>query len=211
MYRVLAVLVAVALAGCAGKVDYFKPGAVTATSGNSKTLNKSKDDVWKTAVPELGKQFFVINNIDKDSGLIDISYSGDPEKYVDCGRVVSFVKNAHGERIYDFAGSKASQQYEIMVSPHLFNIARQMNLDGRMNLVFEEVEQGKTRVSANTRYVVERKFVVVPISNGIPQSMADSVSFNTGTRGAFQLTRDGEGTECIATGTLEQEVLSLIK
>ncbi|MPT11142.1 hypothetical protein [Comamonas sp.] len=211
MYRVLAVLVAVALAGCAGKVDYFKPGAVMTTSGNSKTLNKSKDDVWKTAVPELGKQFFVINNIDKDSGLINISYSGDPEKYVDCGRVVSFVKNAHGERIYDFAGSKASQQYEIMVSPHLFNISRQMNLDGRMNLVFEEVEQGKTRVSANTRYVVERKFVVVPISNGIPQSMADSVSFNTGTRGAFQLTRDGQGTECIATGTLEQEVLSLIK
>ncbi|KGH27878.1 hypothetical protein [Comamonas testosteroni] len=211
MYRVLAVLVAVALAGCAGKVDYFKPGAVMTTSGNSKTLNKSKDDVWKTAVPELGKQFFVINNIDKDSGLINISYSGDPEKYVDCGRVVSFVKNSHGERIYDFAGSKASQQYEIMVSPHLFNISRQMNLDGRMNLVFEEVEQGKTRVSANTRYVVERKFVVVPISNGIPQSMADSVSFNTGTRGAFQLTRDGQGTECIATGTLEQEVLSLIK
>ena len=211
MYRVLAVLVAVALAGCAGKVDYFKPGVVMATSGNFKTLNKSKDDVWKNAVPELGKQFFVINNIDKDSGLIDISYSGDPEKYVDCGRVVSFVKNAHGERIYDFAGSKASQQYEIMVSPHLFNIARQMKLDGRMNLVFEEVEQGKTRVSANTRYVVERKFVVVPISNGIPQSMADSVSFNTGTRGAFQLTRDGQGTECIATGTLEQEVLSLIK
>ena len=211
MFRIVVIAAVVALSGCAGKVDYFKPGAVTATSGNTKTLNQSKEDVWKSAVPELGKQFFVINNIDKASGLINISYAGDPEKYVDCGRVVSFVKNARGERTYDFAGSKVSQQYEVMNPPHLFYVSRQMNLDGRMNLVFEEVEPGKTRVTANTRYVVERKLVFSPVSGGMPQSMADSVSFNTGTRGSFPMNANAQSTECIATGALEQEVLSLIK
>ena len=97
------------VAACAGKVDYIRPTASVSPSFNVKTVERSRDAVWNASVPELGKQFFVINNLDKSSGLMNISYTGDPERYIDCGRITSYVKNARGERTYDFAGAKAQQ------------------------------------------------------------------------------------------------------
>ena len=102
------------LAGCAGKLDYVRPSTAPGSANNTKIIDKPREAVWNSSVPELGKQFFVINNLDKSSGLINVSYNGDPEKYIDCGRVTSYVKNARGERTYDFPASKANQQYEVM-------------------------------------------------------------------------------------------------
>src|SRR5690554_3895515 len=115
----LTALTLTVLTGCAGKLDYHRPTTPVAMQ-NEKVIKKSRDQVWDDAVPALGKQFFVINNLDKSSGLINVSYSGDPERYVDCGRINSYVKNARGERTYDFSASSAAQQYEIMVNGHLF-------------------------------------------------------------------------------------------
>ncbi len=67
-------LVIVTCAGCAGKLEYTPPTASYAVT-NSKIVNKTKEEVWSELVPALAKKFFVINNIDKSSGLINISYS----------------------------------------------------------------------------------------------------------------------------------------
>ena len=85
------------IVGCAGKLDYVRPIVQPGASSNSKVIDKPRDAVWNASVPALGRQFFVINNLDKSSGLINVSYSGDPEKYVDCGQVSSYVKNLQGE------------------------------------------------------------------------------------------------------------------
>ena len=77
-----AVLIA-ALAGCAGQTNYI-PGAPLQNYSNVKVINKSREATWNASVPQLGKQFFVINNLDKSSGFINLSYAGDPESYVDC-------------------------------------------------------------------------------------------------------------------------------
>ena len=45
-------------------------------------------------VAGIGDSFFVINNLDKESGFINVSYSGDPCMFVDCGRVNSDVTTA---------------------------------------------------------------------------------------------------------------------
>ena len=74
--RIAILLVAVSLvAGCAGKLDYVRPTTPAAASTNYKIIDKPREAVWNASVPELGKQFFVINNLDKSSGLINISYS----------------------------------------------------------------------------------------------------------------------------------------
>lgn len=99
--------------GCAGKVNYMPPGGIPFSS-NTAVVQKSKSDLWKQIVPMLGKQFFVINNLDKESGIINVSYSGNPESYVDCGILDSFVQNARGERHYNFPAAKAHQVYEVM-------------------------------------------------------------------------------------------------
>lgn len=198
------------LAGCAGKYDYVRPSSYGTTS-NSKVVDKPRDAVWAASVPALSKQFFVINNIDKASGLINVSYSGDPERYVDCGRITSFVQNARGERTYDFPGAKAHMAYEVMnPGAGLFFIERKMALEGRVNLIFEEVSPTQTRVTANTRYVVNRSQVVRSAANNIPNSRTDTVSFNSGSAGAFPAMADGRAAECAANGALEREVLSQI-
>lgn len=210
VFSVLAALVV--LSGCAGKVDYVRPNSQVAPAANAKQIDRPKDAVWSSSVPELGKQFFVINNLDKSSGLMNISYSGDPERYIDCGRVTSYVKNARGERTYEFPGAKAQQTYEVMnPGVGLFAIDRQMSLEGRVNLIFEEVSPTSTKVTANTRYVVSRKLVVRSAANGIPQSAADSISFNSGKGASFPANGQGQGTECVSTGVLEQEILSAIR
>ena len=199
------------LAGCAGSVNYTQPEAVPKSS-NSVVINKPIDAVWKSTVPELGKQFFVINNLDKSSGLINISYTGNPEKYVDCGRIHSVVKNLQGERTYDFSGASASQNYErLKVGVGLFNIHRTMNLDGRMNLIFEDLGNNTTRVTVNTRYIVTRGRSMQ--NNRFPQIVSDSetINFNSGESANFSPDKDNAFSSCVANGAFERDVLSIIK
>lgn len=208
----LIVLALSGLVGCAGKVDYIRPTTQAAPGQNTKLIQKSRDVVWATSVPALSKQFFVINNLDKSSGLINLSYSGDPEKYIDCGRITSFVKNAQGERTYDFAGAKAQQSYEIMnPGVGLFFLDRRMSLEGRVNLIFEEVDANTTRVTANTRYVVTRTLTVRSSAGGFPQNANEIISFNSGGSAPFPSNQRGEFSECVARGMLEREVLDAVQ
>lgn len=207
-FAVLALVVAVS--GCAGKVDYIRPNPPQGLV-NQKIIDKPREAVWNTSVPELGKQFFVINNLDKSSGLINVSYSGDPESYVDCGRITSYVKNARGERTYAFPGSRAQQSYEILEPNGLFFVERKMTLEGRVNLVFEETGQAQTKVTANTHYVLNRNLAVRNVANNFTQSRNDSMSFNSNNGATFPSNSSGQATECVSTGKLEREILSVLR
>ncbi len=208
-FAIFAATLSIILVGCAGKVDYVHPIKPTASS-NMKIVNTPRSDVWDSAVPELGKRFFVINNLDKSSGLINISYTGDPERYIDCGRITSFVENMAGARHYEFAAAKAQQIYEVL-SNGLWSIDRRMNLEGRINLIFEETSQSSTRVSANIKYIVTRSVTTRNVADNIPHSFTDSISFNSGGNSSFPADREGRATECFATGKLEQEILLAVK
>lgn len=209
MKRFSGLVLVVVLAGCAGHVDYVRPTSPQGMT-NEKIVDKPREAVWNASVPQLGKQFFVINNLDKSSGLINVSYSGDPESYVDCGQVSSYVKNARGERTFNFPGSRAQQTYEIMNGQGLFFIDRKLSLEGRVNLVFEETSPTQTKVTANTRYVIERNITVRNVNN-LQQSRRDSISFNAGSAAAFPSNAEGQATECVSTGKLEREILSVIR
>lgn len=202
------------LASCAGNVDYVRPSALAQPGSNSKVIDKPRETIWNAAVPELGKQFFIINNLDKSSGLINVSYSGDPEKYIDCGRITSYVQNARGPRTYDFPAAKAQQTYEVMDLVNggiLFSVDRRMSLEGRVNLVFEEIGPSQTRITANTRYVVQRHIVARNVANNFPQTLDDSLSFNAGGSASFPGAANDQVTECVATGNLEREILSAVR
>lgn len=212
MRNTLLLVVVGLLFGCAGSVNYVRPTSAPTMGSNSKIIDKPRDVIWNAAVPELGKQFFVINNLDKSSGLINISYSGDPEKYIDCGRINSYVKNARGERTYNFAGAKAQQSYEVMdPGTGLYLIDRRMSVEGRMNLVFEEVSLNQTRITANTRYIIQRQILVRNLGSNASQTMNDTLSINSGGTGSFPSNSNGEPTQCVSTGELEREVLSLVR
>jgi len=181
-----------------------------AKASNSIVIEKPRSAVWAGAIPSLGKQFFTINNMDRESGFINLSYSGDPEAYVDCGTISSFVKNLRGERTYTFPASRASQRYELMNNAGLFSINRSMSLEGRVNLTFEEISPTQTRVTANTRYIVTRNIVVTD-GAGHRQSTANTVSFNTAALGTFPVATDGQFLACTANGRLEREILANVR
>lgn len=191
---------------------YIRPSTSAVPGQNIKIVEKSRDAVWAASVPALGKQFFVINNLDKASGLMNVSYTGDPERYIDCGRITSFVKNAQGERTYDFAGAKAQQNYEILKpAVGLFFLDRRMSLEGRVNLIFEEVGPTTTKVTANTRYVVVRTQNVRSAAGGIPGNSSETISFNSGSGASFPANQQGQSAECVSRGTLETEILSAVQ
>lgn len=195
--------------GCAGNFDYIRPTHQDRTS-NSVMINLPKDIVWNAAIPKLGSQFFIINNLDKSSGLINLSYSGDPEKYVDCGRIISYVSNLRGGRTYDFQASKAAQRFEVMRYGKLFNVDSRMGLEGRVNLIFEELEPNKTRVTANTKYVLTNSIDI----NGIHDTLETiAFNFNKGGQLSSSLISDlsERTTECGPTGELEYEILQTVK
>lgn len=204
------------ITGCAaGQMAYQPPSQHAQT--NIKTIDKPLDEVWKNAVSNLGKQFFVINNIDKSSGLINVSYNGSPEKYIDCGQLSSHVENLRGTRDYNFSGSKEYQEYEVMtngIGGELWLVKRKMSLEGRINLIFEATTKNQTRITANTRYVVIKDIQLfspgrsIAGMNGSTVNFHDSISFNSGNE-AVKFTGNSP-TECKATGALEKEILELI-
>lgn len=198
------------ITGCAGKLDYTPP-STQYKYNNEIILQSSFDESWKKSIPILGKNFFVINNIDKDSGIINISYSGSPEKYIDCGVIKSYVKNARGEREYIVQGNMETSHYEVMNEGLLYSIQREMSLEGRINLIFEEIDSANTKVTANTKYIVERSLTVSQAGQNFSRQNKDTISFNSGQSGSFPAANDGRAASCSATGTLEEELLNLLQ
>jgi hypothetical protein len=190
-----------ALSGCAGHYNYAKPAA-RSYQPNAVTVNLSKDSLWKKLIPAISKEFFVINNLDKESGLINVSYSGDPERYVDCGILTSYVSNARGERTYTIPGARANKEYELMVNGQLFFVRSNVQLEGRINITVEELAKDQSRVSAHTRYVMNGRRTISD-TQGRSQSDTTSLAFNTGGLGS------SGSTECQPTGYLEEEILKL--
>jgi hypothetical protein len=200
---------AFAVTGCAGSFSYVPP-ATAPPQPNSIVIDRSIDSVWSRAVPALSKEFFVINNLDKASGLINLSYSGDPEKCVECGRITSYVKNLQGARNYDFPASRAFAKYEVMRGG-LYDVERKMSLDGRINVVFEALSPNQTRVTVNTRYVLTRSTTVHQVG-GANTTSQESISFDSKNGASFPPPANGSpATTCVANGKLEQTILDIVK
>jgi hypothetical protein len=166
--------------------------------------------VWKSAVPALERQVFVINNIDQESGLIDLSYSGNPEQYVDCGQV-RIEYSGNGPIV--FPGARGNQGYQtITPMGGVFKVVRRMALESRINLIFEEPQPGRTVITVNTRYVLNRDLEAMQIGGPPHHQVRHTVNFNSNEAGHFPSTQDGgDGLVCKATGGLEESILTLIK
>ncbi|TGU71036.1 hypothetical protein E4633_11845 [Geomonas terrae] len=228
--RTLAFVSIFSLAGCAtqgvNSTHYTAP--VQAKIANEATVQKQNTQVWDGLVKEISKSFYVINNIDKESRIINISFSTNtPSDYVDCGftertytqgnNVEKFDYRVAGKSRFKMAGDQqphpAWASYAIVV--------REPSLEGRMNIYVAPAESDKnsTQVTVNTRYIWTVKVKgemynehanrnTVFIGN-IPESTSNTM-FNTNTTGEYDA---GKGTiiKCVSTGKLENEILGLLK
>jgi hypothetical protein len=191
------------LAGCVGTFNYVRP-LDSVTPVVSRTVGKSKEDVWRQITPALDGHVLAVDRLDKDAGVVTFSYRGDPERYVDCGWITSHVKNLRGERTYRFAAANASTEYELVTGKEILFIDRQMIMEGRLTVTVAAVSAGETQVSAHAHYVLTRTLMVRD-TQGHTQTVSHLIDFGSGQEGAFP----GLVT-CRPTGHFERDALSAL-
>jgi hypothetical protein len=205
---------------------YTKPGSSPATK-DTKIVESSREKAMAAAPLELGKRSFSIDTIDTAAGLINVTYSGDPEKYVDCGRLDASVRDSGGKRRYGFALAKAKETYEARIKNHATVVDRSMHLATRATLIFEEISAGRTKVTIIARYIlVQQQSTTASVSGAKPQAVTKTFQFNSASGGqaaqdADQTTQSElpaslpwhshDPTLCIPTGQLESDILSAVQ
>ena len=196
----LAVTATVSLVGCSS-ISYFPPESKSGKE-NTVTLAVARDPFWKQFVSQLSSEFFVINNLDKETGLINVSYSGDPEKFVDCGRIkLSSEEN-------DFLASRGAHRYQQWAGWKVFRIDRQMQLDGRMNIIVQELDPKNTQLTVNTRYILNRRMTTTDSSGQMTGINNDTATFNYGQDGTFPSVGENPPLVCRSTGALERQIIT---
>jgi hypothetical protein len=181
------------------------------------------DEVWDSLVKELSKSFFVINNIEKESRIINVSfYTDSPEDYIDCGttsRSWSGTKNK-GNINYN---SAEDSRYFVMYKWGAYNhlpaealVHRKTSLEGRINIYVAPSGNG-TLTTVNSRYIFNCDWTV----NGyyynafgtLVNSSVDkgdySNTFNTNRPNTVNVGK--ETSTCCSNGKLEQEILGFIE
>ena len=189
------------LVACVGRFEYVRPvGVETATL--SRIVAKGADEVWRQAAATPLQGRFAVNGLDRDAGIITLTYRGDPEPYVDCGYVTSYVKNVRAERTYRFPAASASAEYELMTGKEIVSIARQMALDARIAVTAAPIASKETRVLVSAHYALSRTMHIRD-TRGSVQTISHLTRFTSEEDGAFP-----GAVVCRASGKLEADVLS---
>lgn len=224
------VLTAILLSGCAtqgiSSLKYTDNTPIQVK--NEIEVSKPQSQVWDTLVKELSKSFYVINNIDKESRIINVSFSSNsPEEYVDCGKSHRTYTQGDKSEVYDYdvAGPAefkvATTRQEHPAFANYINIRREPMLEGRSNIYVapDEKDNSKTIVTVNTRYVltirVKGEAFAQHVSGNIfsqgriPEETT-TIIFNTNKAGQKEI-GGGANMTCFSKGKLEKEILDMIR
>lgn len=213
--------------GCAtaGTSAYSRVPASPKTVENEILVTRSFEETWDQLVKGLARSFYVINNIEKASRIINVSFSTEsPEKYIDCGKSRRTYERGNDRReyVYDVASSSS---FMIAASQGRFPVTHFVNrgtsLEGRVN-VYVAPRENNTVVSVNSRYiftvrisgysVVENAYGT-PVQNvpATPESRKLSFSTNEPNKADWGTPQTPEYVTCYSTGKLEADILSLVR
>lgn len=183
---------------------------------NSIILKKSFDEVWAKLMRVSTETFFSISTLEKVSGVMSLDFSvEDVDQNVDCGRIqVDAVEGEHD----GFIGTYIEYNTE----------ARQLNADltGKMNVLVQSIDSGKTKVTLNARYKLSFNGTLVDrncryelgnvICNPIQVPVNDVYNFGTNFEDTKKLSESAAlsgsilSRTCVATGVLEERLLKRI-
>ncbi len=233
-FRFLPLIILMALiSGCAtmgrSTADYNQPPARQV--GNKIVVKKPFSQVWDKLVKGLAKSFYVINNIEKESRIINISFSSNsPENYINCGRTIrTYEKGMESKRYeYDVAASsnfkvargKAGQYGQYLVTQYVNRIT---SLEGRVNIyVAPDQEKRRTQLSVNTRYILTvdisgyssvQNALAVELNREVftPRKYTHTFNTNQPNRINWGTMTSSHNATCNSTGQLEYDILELAK
>ena len=227
--RAVAVMLATALAGCAGdptspqqtakgkaapkassaqlqQVAYAPPGTEPPLPPSLDTALTTWDVEQQiaanvSAIPD------AILGASRAGSLMTIVYSGDARDYVDCGQISMWA--AQDTTPKSMSASEEKLRLARTTRKPDGRLERTLDLDSRTTVRFSGLPGGSTRVDARTRYVVTKEVHSFAFGGGKDGkdkwlgAKRETIAFNTGERGSFSI-----GTTCVATGQLERAILA---
>ena len=194
---------------------------------NEMQVDQSYSLVWDKLVRELSKSFYVINNIDKESRIINISFSSQtPSEFVDCGETHRTYTHRKEMANYDYNTADPATFKFAEMARDAFSyyaiVRRDSSLEGRANIYLAPLENNKekTTVAVNTRYILTFNVTYDNYAEHIngnisyqgqrPHAAPLILSFNTNqpTEHVFD---DGLKVVCFSNGKLEHDVLQILQ
>ncbi len=222
----VSLLTACATPGTSGR-QYHDPIG-TELVANEAVVRLPFSDTWDLLIGQLAKSFFVINNVEKVSRIINVSFSTDkPEQYIDCGTTERTFQYANESQTYTYPVArsnsfKAAGKWGTYGNlPSIAYLDRKTSLEGRIN-VYVAPKDNDTVVTVNTRYIFTsgisgqneliNGYGVVTYRVAVPESKS-TISFNTGQLGSADWGTPQEAAivKCRSTGKLEAEILAMTK
>lgn len=211
--RIAIGILAMALASCTATSSRdYKPATISHIE-NTIVVDAPFDTTWDRLIKNLSKEFFIINNVEKVSRIINVSFSADrPSDFVDCGVTTrTFVSGGGKKETFTYNGADPSSYKTSDPQTGLpYLITRDTKLEGRAN-IYVGPSENKTEISVNVRYaftvnlVVQALHAMYGFPIGAPQSQTGNYGFDTGE--PLQKTEAGEYFQCAATGALEKRIL----
>ena len=118
---------------------YFPPNIDETNFKNSIITSKNFDETWTSLIDFVSDSFFKIENLEKDSGLLTLSFgSKDAEKFIDCGDF---------EYTLFFTGEEFKGSYIDYAKSGLLAV-----LEAKMNINIQKIDNESTKISINTNY-----------------------------------------------------------
>ena len=118
---------------------YVPPNIDDTNFKNYVITNKSFDETWTSVIDFVNDSFFKIENLEKDSGLVRLSFGSKKAKnFIDCG---------YFEYTLFFTGEKFKGSYIDYAKSGLLAV-----LAAKMYVNIREIDNESTKISINTNY-----------------------------------------------------------
>jgi len=168
------------LAGCISSKSIYKPP--THESFQQLYTNEFKkpyNEVWDALINYSASTFFGIENFEKESGLLTLSFgASNPQEYITGGYwktdVVYGINELHFEGDY----------------VEYLTLYQNGTLVGKMNIVVKKIDDNNTRVVVNARYVFS-----TAITDAEGRSFNNTWSFKTGGCSEVKVSNASKGTQ----------------
>ena len=118
---------------------YVPPNIEDTNFKNSVITKKNFNETWASITDFVNDSFFKIENLDKDSGLLTLSFgSKETENFIDCGDF---------EYTLFFTGEEFKGSYIDYAKSGLLAV-----LEAKMNINIQKIDNKSSKISINTNY-----------------------------------------------------------
>jgi hypothetical protein len=188
------------IAGCATperpELDYLPPSGEP-PGERSAFVRQQPWLVWGNILDHLQQRGVQVSSLDEAGGDLVVEYGGDPERYVDCGWIVTY----DGDEFERLPAARSEASFLRRREGELVTLERDMRLDARMHVQVEPSGEDAI-VRTDSVYVLTKS---VESAEAEQPLHTETISFQSGGSGAFS-----SGTTCQPNGALERLVFEAL-